>query len=231
MILMKMVLQSSWIFSYHVFVSFLLLISSGISYGTETDIFCLKTIKNSIQDPNNYLTSSWNFNNKTEGFICRFNGVECWHPDENRVFNLKLSNMGLKGQFPRGIVNCSSLTGLDLSINDLSGNIPVDISLLLTYVTSLDLSSNEFSGEIPPSLANCSYLNTLKLDQNQLTGQIPLQLGTLTRLKTFDVSDNSLTGQVPYFTHGNVSVNYANNSGLCGSSSLGPCKTKKFGNL
>ncbi|CAI8608291.1 unnamed protein product [Vicia faba] len=221
-----MVLLSSWIFSYHVFVSFLLLISSGITYGTETDIFCLKSIKKSIQDPNNYLRSSWNFNNKTEGFICRFNGVECWHPDENRVLNLKLSNMGLKGQFPRGIVNCSSLTGLDLSINDLSGTIPVDISSLLNYVTTLDLSSNEFSGEIPLSLANCTYLNTLKLDQNQLTGQIPLQLGTLTRLKTFDVSDNSLTGQVPTFTDGKVDANYANNPGLCGSLLLGACKAK-----
>ncbi|CAL5195379.1 unnamed protein product [Lathyrus oleraceus] len=225
MILMKMVLQSSWVFSYHVFVSFLLLISSGITYGTETDIFCLQTIKKSI-DPNNYLTSSWNFNNKTEGFICRFTGVECWHPDENRVLNLKLSNMGLKGQFPRGIVNCSSLTGLDLSVNGLSGTIPVDISSLLNYVTSLDLSSNEFSGEIPLSLANCTYLNTLKLNQNQLTGQIPLQLGTLTRLKAFDVSDNSLTGQVPNFTDGKVTVNYANNQGLCGSLSLGVCKVK-----
>ncbi|KEH18041.1 putative protein kinase RLK-Pelle-LRR-Xa family [Medicago truncatula] len=216
---------SSRILSSYVFVSFLLLISFGITYGTETDIFCLKSIKNSIQDPNNYLTSSWNFNNKTEGFICRFNGVECWHPDENKVLNLKLSNMGLKGQFPRGIVNCSSMTGLDLSVNDLSGTIPGDISTLLKFVTSLDLSSNEFSGEIPVSLANCTYLNVLKLSQNQLTGQIPLLLGTLDRIKTFDVSNNLLTGQVPNFTAGGkVDVNYANNQGLCGQPSLGVCK-------
>ncbi|XP_045787969.1 probably inactive leucine-rich repeat receptor-like protein kinase At5g48380 [Trifolium pratense] len=214
---------SSWIFSVHVFVSFLLLISCGIIYGTETDILCLKNIKNSIQDPNNYLTSSWNFNNNTEGYICRFNGVECWHPDENKVLNLKLSNMGLKGQFPRGIINCSSLTGLDLSVNDLSGSIPDDISSLLKYVTSLDLSSNAFSEEIPDNLANCTYLNSIKLNQNQLTGQIPLRLGTLTRIKTFDVSDNLLTGQIPNFTDGTVSVNYANNPGLCGGS-LGVCK-------
>lgn len=222
---MKMILVlNSWILSSYVFVSFLLLISFGITYGTETDIFCLKSIKNSIQDPNNYLTSSWNFNNKTEGFICRFNGVECWHPDENKVLNLKLSNMGLKGQFPRGIVNCSSMTGLDLSVNDLSGTIPGDISALLKFVTSLDLSSNEFSGEIPVSLANCTYLNILKLSQNRLTGQIPLLLGTLDRIKNFDVSNNLLTGQVPNFTDNKTEVNYANNQGLCGTPSLGICK-------
>ncbi|XP_004510191.1 probably inactive leucine-rich repeat receptor-like protein kinase At5g48380 [Cicer arietinum] len=222
-----MVLLSSWIFNSHVFVNFLLLIISwGITYGTETDILCLKSIKESLKDPNGYLKTSWDFNNKTEGFICRFTGVECWHPDENRVLNLKLSNMGLKGPFPRGIINCSSLTGLDLSINYLSGTIPGDISSLLTFVTSLDLSSNEFSGEIPDSLANCTYLNTLKLNQNQLTGQIPLRLGTLARIKMFDVSNNLLTGLVPNFTDGQVSVNYANNQGLCGSSSLGTCNPK-----
>ncbi|XP_045792723.1 probably inactive leucine-rich repeat receptor-like protein kinase At5g48380 [Trifolium pratense] len=218
-----MVLLSSWIFNFHVFVTFLLLISCGITYGTETDILCLKNIKISIQDPNNFLTSSWNFNNNTEGYICSFYGVECWHSNENSLMKLELSNMGLKGQFPRGIINCSSLTGLDLSGNDLSGTIPDDISTLLSFVTTLDLSSNAFSGEIPDNLANCTYLNSIKLNQNRLTGQIPLRLGTLTRIKTFDVSDNLLTGQIPNFTDGTVSVNYANNQGLCGGS-LGVCK-------
>ncbi|KAK2437121.1 putative inactive leucine-rich repeat receptor protein kinase [Trifolium repens] len=127
-----------------------------ISHGTESDIFCLKSFKNSLEDPNDYLTSSWNFNNNTEGYICRFNGVECWHPDENRVLNLKLSNMGLKGQFPRGVVNCTSMTGLDLSLNELSGPIPSDISKILRFVTSIDLSYNTFTGEIPTALANCT---------------------------------------------------------------------------
>ncbi|KAK7350547.1 hypothetical protein VNO77_09286 [Canavalia gladiata] len=207
-----------------VLVNFLFLISCGMTYGTVTDIFCLKRIKDSLQDPNNYLTSSWDFDNSTEGFICKFNGVECWHPDENKVLNLKLSNMGLKGQFPSDIRNCSSLTGLDLSANKLSGAIPGDISALLPYVTSLDLSSNEFSGVIPTSLPDCTFLNTLKLDQNQLTGQIPLQFGSLARLKTFTVSNNLLTGPVPTFSN-KVLVSYVNNPGLCGGS-LPSCPTK-----
>ncbi|KAI9075654.1 hypothetical protein K1719_042351 [Acacia pycnantha] len=207
---------SSRIFCAHVIIiNFLLLLSCNMVYGTPTDIFCLKSIKNSLEDPYGYLNSSWDFNNNTEGFICRFTGVECWHPDENKVLNLKLSNMGLKGQFPRAIQNCSSLTGLDLSINKLSGTIPTDINKILTYVTTLDLSSNDFSGTIPVGLANCSYLNSLKLDQNQLTGQIPGQFSALSRLKTFTVTNNLLTGQIPNL---NVSADsYANNVGLCGS--------------
>ena len=144
--------------------------------------------------------------------------------------------MGLRGRFPRDIRNCSSLTGLDLSNNELSGPLPSDISFLLPYITSLDLSGNSFSGEIPESIANCTYLNILKLDHNQLTGEIPPKIGlNLSRLKTFDVSNNQLTGLVPLFEctqnqlkHGCVIVqadSYANNKGLCGGP-LEPCIEK-----
>lgn len=181
-----------------------------------TDIFCLKSIKNSLEDPNNFL-QNWDFNNRTEGFICKFTGVECWHPDENRVLNLKLSNMGLKGQFPRGLENCSSLTGLDLSLNDLSGSIPSDISRILTFVTNVDLSSNKFTGEIPTTIVNCTYLHTLKLENNMLSGEIPKGLGQLSRIKTISVANNQLCGQVPVFDNfSEGDFNYANNSGVCG---------------
>ncbi|RWR83925.1 putative inactive leucine-rich repeat receptor-like protein kinase [Cinnamomum micranthum f. kanehirae] len=67
---------------------------------------CLRNLKNQLQDPNNYL-SSWIFANLTEGFICEFNGIEFWHPHENRVINIRLSNMGLQGQFPLSLENCT----------------------------------------------------------------------------------------------------------------------------
>lgn len=200
----------------------LILLSINFSYATVTDIECLKSVRSSLQDPLRYLTT-WDFNNSTEGFICKFTGVECWHPDENRVLNIHLSDMGLKGQFPFGINKCSSLTGLDLSSNKLSGPIPSDIATRLQYVTFLDLSSNNFSGEIPSSLANCTFLNSLKLNDNRLTGKIPPQLGSLSRLKTFSVANNLLTGPVPSFGNTTVSAgDYANNPGLCGKP-LDPC--------
>ncbi|BAT83488.1 hypothetical protein LR48_Vigan03g036200 [Vigna angularis] len=208
--------EGSQVFSSHVIVSFFLLVFCGMVCGTDSDISCLRSVKAALEDPFKYL-QSWDFSNRTEGSICKFTGVECWHPDENRVLNLKLSNMGLKGEFPRGIKNCSSMTGLDFSLNRLSNTIPADISTLLTYATTIDLSSNDFTGEIPASLSNCTYLNTLRLDQNQLSGQIPSNLSQLPRLKAFSVSNNLLTGPVPAF---NASVadagSYANNSGLCG---------------
>ncbi|XP_070047444.1 probably inactive leucine-rich repeat receptor-like protein kinase At5g48380 [Nicotiana tomentosiformis] len=156
---------------------------------TETDIHCLKSIKDSLQDPFNSL-DSWDFSNSTEGFICRFIGIECWHPDENKVLNIMLSKMGLIGEFPRGIQNCTSLTGLNISNNNLYGTIPSDISVILEHVTTLDLSNNTFSGNIPPDIANCAYLNILKLENNNLEGEIPSRIGDLVRLKTFSVANN-----------------------------------------
>jgi len=119
--------------------------------------------------------------------------------------------MGLKGQCPRDVQNCSSLVSLDFSFNELSGPIPSDISSILKYVViSLDLSNNKFAGEIPASFANCSYLSTLKLNRNMLSGEIPRLLGTLPRLKEISFANNYLSGPVAMFTRGKVDSNYAN---------------------
>ncbi|KAK4838525.1 hypothetical protein QYF36_014463 [Acer negundo] len=187
-------------------ISLWLLVSCSLSYGTVHDIACLESVKNSLKDPHGYLNSSWSFNNDTEGFLCKFTGVECWHPDENKVLNLRLSDMGLEGKFPAGLANCSTMTGLDLSRNKLFGTIPDNISHIVEFLTILDLSSNNFSRNIPKGLANITYLNSLKLDHNQLTGQIPVELGQLGRIKSFSASNNHLSGLIPMFVNGTLSV-------------------------
>ncbi|WMV36468.1 hypothetical protein MTR67_029853 [Solanum verrucosum] len=162
------------------------------------------------------LNSTWKFDNQTEGFICRFAGIQCWHPDETRVLSISLPDMGLKGEFPRGIQNCTSITSLDLSSNELYGTIPSDISRLIGFIVTVDLSSNLFSGAIPSDISNCSHLNSLKLENNKLEGLIPPEIHLLKRLKTFNVANNMLTGPVPNFVTFPIE-SYANNSGLCGS--------------
>ncbi|KAG6486088.1 probably inactive leucine-rich repeat receptor-like protein kinase At5g48380 [Zingiber officinale] len=193
-----------------------------ICYGTLTDIECLRRFRGSVNDPQHNVFDSWNFDNTTDGSICKFAGVECWHPDESRILNLHLSYMGLQGQFPSGLENCTSLTALDLSGNNFTGSIPSDIDKRVPFVTRLDLSFNSFSGAIPPSLFNCSYLNSLKLQHNQLSGLIPWELGRLDRLTDFDVSNNQLAGPIPSFEHNIPAMGFSGNPGLCGRP-LGGC--------
>ncbi|KAK3008217.1 hypothetical protein RJ639_015035 [Escallonia herrerae] len=202
----------------HALVFILLCTCSERTNGRSSDIGCLESIFNSLQDPLQLLRSSWDFSNGTEGFICRFAEVECWHPDESRVLNLRLSGMGLKGRFPRGLEMCSTLTGLDLSENALFRAIPSDISELIPYVTYLDLLYNNISGEIPISIGNLSFLNVLKLENNRLEGHIPQEVGLLGWIRTFNVANNRLSGPVTTFS-ADVPIaaeNYTKNLGLCG---------------
>nr|POE98447.1 putative inactive leucine-rich repeat receptor-like protein kinase [Quercus suber] len=196
-------------------------------------MYCLRSIKESIQDPHNHFKHSWDFSNREEGFFCNFVGVHCEMPDsavERRISNIDLRSKELKGNFPREIKNCSFLTHLDLSGNELSGTIPSDIFDFLPSLKFLDLSSNNFTGEIPKSVVNCHSLNVLRLDNNRLTGLIPPKINELRSLDKFSVANNLLSGPVPVFScHKIPSESYANNLGLCGAP-LEPClpSTKKF---
>jgi hypothetical protein len=194
----------------------ILLFLSATCLGSEQDVQCLREVQSSVSDPSGVLKSTWIFTNSSNGFICQFTGVECWHPDENRVLALRLSNLGLRGQFPRGLKNCTSMTGLDLSSNEFSGSIPPDISQQVPFLTSLDLSYNGFSGPIPINITNMTYLNTLNLQHNQLTGLVPGQFN-LDRLTTFNVGDNQLSGPIPFELGNRFPASFSGNQGLCGS--------------
>lgn len=186
--------------------------------GDEPDVRCLKSFLRSVVDPGGALTSSWNFDNTTKGYICGFTGVECWSADQPKVWSLRLSGLGLQGPFPRGLRDCASMTGaLDLSGNSFAGPVPADISLQLPFVTSLDLSYNGFRGAIPPGMGKMEFLTHVDLGHNQLSGQIPLELFRLPFLASMNVADNSLSGPIPPFLQRFPASSFAGNDGLCGA--------------
>ncbi|CAI0445093.1 unnamed protein product [Linum tenue] len=91
------------------------------------DIDCLKSIKSSFLDPLNRLRSTWKFANDTNAGLCNFPGITYWNMYDNKVLGLDLHDMGLVGDFPRGIENCRSITNLNPLGNHLSGPIPSEI--------------------------------------------------------------------------------------------------------
>ena len=94
--------------------------------------------------------------------------------------------------------NLSNLEYLNLSFNQLSGEIPTELGNL-TNLTWLGLGSNQLSGSIPPELGNLSNLTELYLYDNQLSGSIPSELGNLSNLTELYLNDNQLNGSIPAF--------------------------------
>ncbi|KAH7669443.1 Leucine-rich repeat protein [Dioscorea alata] len=88
------------------------------------------------------------------------------------------------------------LNYIDLSNNELSGNIPEELSSLYG-LQSLNLSGNTLEGEIPVKLGRMQQLELLDLSRNKLSGSIPATLSNLTFLDHFNVSYNNLSGRIP----------------------------------
>ena len=65
-----------------------------------------------------------------------------------------------------------NVVAIDLSFNNLNGNLPESISNL-THLKVLNLSFNKLEGELPTTLVNMVSLTELKLFSNQFNGAIP----------------------------------------------------------
>nr|DAD39898.1 TPA_asm: hypothetical protein HUJ06_014221 [Nelumbo nucifera] len=109
------------------------------------------------------------------------------------------------------------MTGIDLSKNQLTGQIPIEIGDL-RELHSLNLSNNFLVGHIPESFQNLEQLESLDLSHNKLEGRIPHQITKLNFLSTFSVAFNNLSGRIPYEDHFITFDNnsYIGNDELCG---------------
>ncbi|KAJ9179210.1 hypothetical protein P3X46_011023 [Hevea brasiliensis] len=111
------------------------------------------------------------------------------------LFSIDLSDNDFSGEIPMQLASLTKVQNLNLSGNNLKGHIPLEIGNLKS-LESLDLSRNELSGSIPPSISDLNFLSYLNLSLNHLSGRIPEG----NQLQTLD--DKSI---------------YIGNDGLCGS--------------
>ncbi|KAL4629137.1 hypothetical protein ACB092_05G287000 [Castanea dentata] len=88
------------------------------------------------------------------------------------------------------------MSGLDLSCNNLTGEIPLELGQL-QGIHALNLSHNQLTGSIPKSFSDLTKVESLDLSHNRLSGEIPPQLIELTFLEVFSVAYNNLSGRTP----------------------------------
>ena len=109
---------------------------------------------------------------------------------------LDLSNNQLTGEIPDNIENLHKLRELYLHVNRLVGAMPVGLWDMTTLDT-LSLGENEFTGGIPHEIANLDRLVLLNLQVNKLSGPIPVELTQLRRLERLTLSHNQFSGDIP----------------------------------
>ncbi|XP_029128328.1 receptor-like protein EIX2 [Cajanus cajan] len=97
-----------------------------------------------------------------------------------------------------------ALGQLDLSNNQLSGQIPDCWNHFKSSLAYLDLSHNNFSGMLPTSMGSLLELQALILSSNSLTKEIPVSLSSCTKLVMLDLGENRLSGLIPSWIGGKL---------------------------
>ncbi|KAL2334858.1 hypothetical protein Fmac_016071 [Flemingia macrophylla] len=93
-----------------------------------------------------------------------------------------------------------NLNSIDLSCNNLTGEIPNEVGFLLGLM-SLNLSRNNLSGEIPSEIGKLSSLESLDLSRNHFSGAIPSSISEIDNLGKLNLAHNSLSGRIPSGRH------------------------------
>jgi hypothetical protein len=125
---------------------------------------------------------------------CNWYGVTC---SAGHVTRLDLSDNQLSGNIPPELGNLANLQDLRLHSNQLSGSIIPPQLGNLANLELLQLCCSQLTGSIPPELGNLANLLYLYLGWNQLSGSIPPELGSLTNLQDLSLDHNQLSGSIP----------------------------------
>ncbi|VAH98732.1 unnamed protein product [Triticum turgidum subsp. durum] len=207
---------------------------------TETHFAGLKGLKNIDLSSNSLkieVDSDWLPPFRLESALfssCRMGPLfPAWLQWQQEITKLDISSTALVDKIPDWFWSTfSRVTYLDMSDNQISGNLPAhldDMAFEELYLSSnrltgpiqpfpgnitvFDISNNSFSGTLPSNL-EAVELQTLLMYSNQIGGSIPESMCKLQMLGDLDLSSNLLEGGIPQCFE-NISISYlllSNNS-------------------
>ncbi|KAM4099896.1 hypothetical protein ACB094_05G027400 [Castanea mollissima] len=155
-----------------------------------------------------------------------FNSLRYMYDSGSYIENLKLVPKGNELEYEK---NLAFVKIIDLSSNNLSGSIPVEISVL-SDLRFLNLSRNHLMGNIPEKIGCMKELESIDLSQNHLSGKIPPSLSNLTFLSYLDLSYNNFSGKIPSGTQLQSfdALSYIGNTQLCGDPLPKSCTIEEY---
>ncbi|GLT30952.1 hypothetical protein SLA2020_057250 [Shorea laevis] len=132
---------------------------------------------------------------------------------------IRYMEFNVKGQTLEYVNTINLVNLIDLSSNNLEGEIPKEI-MKLSALGTLNLSRNQLTGNIPEEIGDLRLLETLDLSVNHLSGPIPASMSSMTFLSHLNLSYNDLSGPIPsanqFQTFNDPSI-YEGNPKLCGA--------------
>ncbi|KAK2414560.1 receptor protein [Trifolium repens] len=140
-------------------------------------------------------------NNAITGIMLS-NNISSFFPN---LYGLNMSGNAICGSIQPSLL--SSLNELDLSGNQLSGQIPQNISGYGSRLTFLSFSNNKLHGPLPLMLSMFSSLVSLFVDGNSLSGSIPSNFFNSSEIiENLDISDNNFIGKIPSQMRNSISL-------------------------
>ncbi|XP_047312042.1 receptor-like protein 56 [Impatiens glandulifera] len=164
-------------------------------------------------------------------FNLSHNKLEGSFPDWLFVNNTKMDVLSMRDNslvegnifsnlFNRSIGGGRYLNSIDISYNNMSGQIPITTTTTNRSITMgvlsmrgnsfsgpfpchlvvyyyLDISYNSFSGELPADCSSFTYSRHLNLYGNRFTGLIPETIFNSLGLKTLNIGNNFFSGMIP----------------------------------
>ncbi|KAJ9175610.1 hypothetical protein P3X46_014151 [Hevea brasiliensis] len=95
------------------------------------------------------------------------------------------------------LFHLQTLISLDISKNDIHGEILRVGFANISSLEYLDMDGNSFNGSLPPHLFSLWHLATINLDYNLIHGSIPTQIGNLSNLVAMSLYSNKISGAIP----------------------------------
>ncbi|KAK1600907.1 hypothetical protein QYE76_021294 [Lolium multiflorum] len=167
--------------------------SSAASFTDPSDAIGMWELYRTLESP--WQLSGWTFMGGDpcggDGELGSWRGVFC---KDSCVVAINISGLGVGGWLGPELLKLHSLKELDVSFNNIAGEIPPTLPPNVEY---LNLAANKFEGTVPPSLPYLHSLKYMNLSYNNLSGIIGDVFVNMESLVTMDLSSNSFGGDLP----------------------------------
>ncbi|CAI9297777.1 unnamed protein product [Lactuca saligna] len=173
---------------FNVFALLVFLVPQGSTHTDNSDVRALQDLYRSFNTPPQL--KGWKSNG---GDPCQesWTGISC---AGSSIIQIKLDNLNITGNLGYQLNNFHHLKQLDVSNNNIYGEIPYGLPLNLTH---LNLACNNLSQYIPYSISSMKNLRHMNLSHNFLSGPVGNVFTGLSCLKEMDLSYNQFIGDLP----------------------------------